>query len=332
MKAAIITQNNRDAQRVFPESIRAELARRYELYDTVLCKKNLENHLPFARKVEFLFATWGMERFSQEEIKRYFPNLKCVFYAAGSVQGFAREFLDCGVRVFSAWRANAIPVAEYTYAQILLAAKGFYRAERRARWNFYGAARYAQQCGGNYGNKIGLIGVGSIGSLVAEKLRANDVEVLYYDPFLPAARAEELGIYPAGLEEIFSSCDVISNHLANKEELTGILSAALFDRMKPYATFINTGRGRQVDEKGLVRAMKKVKTRTALLDVTCREPLPPLGRIARCKNIIVTPHIAGSIGREVERMAWFMLEEAGRIQDGQSPQHEVLPEMLATMA
>lgn len=332
MKAAIITRNSRDAARVFPEQIRAALAQRYALCDAVLSKGNLDQYADFARQTQLLFATWGMERFTTEEIKRYFPNLKCIFYAAGSVQGFAGEFLDCGVRVFSAWRANAIPVAEYTYAQILLAAKGFYRAERRTRWNFYGAARYAQQCGGNYGMKVGLIGVGSIGSLVAEKLRANDVEVLYYDPFLPAARAEELEISPAGLEEIFSSCDVISNHLANKEELTGILSGALFDRMKPYATFINTGRGRQVDEKGLVRAMKKVRTRTALLDVTLREPLPPLGRLARCKNIIVTPHIAGSTGHEVVRMAQFMLEEAARLESGEPPQHEVFPDMLKTMA
>ena len=332
MKAAIITGSERDAARVFPEQIRAALAQRYELCEAVLSRGNLDRYADYARQVQLLFATWGMERFTAQEIRRYFPSLKCIFYAAGSVQEFAREFLDCGVRVFSAWRANAIPVAEYTYAQILLAAKGFYRAERRSRWSYYAAARYSDRCGGNYGSKIGLIGVGSIGSLVAEKLRANDVQVLYYDPFLPPERAEPLGISPAELTEIFSTCDVISNHLANKEELTGILSGALFDQMKPYATFINTGRGRQVDEKGLVRAMRKVKTRTALLDVTTREPAPPLGRLARCKNIIVTPHIAGSNGREVVRMAQFMLEEAARVESGEPPLFEVLPDMLETMA
>lgn len=332
MKAAIITQNSRDAKRVFPEAMRQTLAQRYELCDTVLCKKNLAEHADFARETTYLFATWGMERFTPEEIKRYFPNLKCLFYAAGSVQGFAREFLDCGVRVFSAWRANAIPVVEYTYAQIILAAKGFYHAERYARRSYYKAARYSDKCGGNYGAKIGLIGVGSIGGMVAEKLRANDVEVLYYDPFLPAERAAELGIRAAELTEIFSVCDVISNHLANKAELTGILSGQLFEKMKPYATFINTGRGKQVDEKGLARAMKKVKTRTALLDVTTHEPLSPFSRLARCRNVIVTPHIAGSNGREVVRMAQFMAEEAERAENGLPPRHEVLADMLATMA
>ena len=87
------------------------------------------DHAEFAG-VEFIFSTWGMPRFSAEEIRRYFPDLRAVFYAAGSVQGFARPFLDCGVRVFSAWAANAIPVAAYTVAQILLAAKGFFPAWR----------------------------------------------------------------------------------------------------------------------------------------------------------------------------------------------------------
>lgn len=77
------------------------------------------------------------------------------YYAAGSVQGFAREFLECSVRVFSAWRANAVPVAEYTAAQIILAAKGYCMAQRHT---------------GNYHATIGIVGAGAIGSLICQKL------------------------------------------------------------------------------------------------------------------------------------------------------------------
>ncbi|MGN0570549.1 MAG: NAD(P)-dependent oxidoreductase, partial [Candidatus Fimenecus sp.] len=136
----------------------------------------------------------------------------------------------------------------------------------------------------------------------------------------------------ATLKEIFAECDVITNHLANKDELTGILSGDLFAEMKPYAVFINTGRGRQVDEKGLVKAMRKVKSRTALLDVLTHEPLNPFSPIARCKNIIVTPHIAGSLGKEVVRMAAYMADDAERIDNGENPLYEVTAEMLKTMA
>ena len=72
---------------------------------------------------EYIFSTWGMPSFTEEEIKTYLPALKAVFYGAGSVQGFARPFLHSGVKVFSAWAANAVPVAEYTVAQIILAGK-----------------------------------------------------------------------------------------------------------------------------------------------------------------------------------------------------------------
>lgn len=79
----------------------------------------------------YLFSTWGMPALGKEQIRAYFPSLKAVFYAAGSVQGFAREYLEAGVQVFSAWAANAVPVAEFTVAQILLAGKGYFQGLRR---------------------------------------------------------------------------------------------------------------------------------------------------------------------------------------------------------
>lgn len=331
MKAVIMTANEFDANRVFTHEIIEELKKRYELCSDLISKDNIEKHSDFLKEMEYIFCTWGMEHFTYDEIKKYFPNLKCVYYAAGSVQGFAKEFLDCNVRIFSAWQANAVPVAEYTYAQILLAAKGFYYAQRKAKLNFSSANRFSNNCGGVYKLKVGIIGVGCIGSMVAEKLKANDAEVFYYDPFLPEEKAKALSIKSMGLEEIFEECDVISNHLANKDELTGVLSGELFAKMKPYATFINTGRGRQVDEKGLARALKNVKTRTALLDVVTKA-LSFFNPLARLKNVVYTPHIAGSLGNEVVRMAQYMLDEAERIDKNEAPLYEVTPQMLATMA
>lgn len=332
MKVAIITADNKNADRVYVDEIKKELAERYELLPVVICKKNIEQNIGFLLETEYLFSTWGMEHFTEEEIKKYFPNLKCVFYSAGTVQHFAKEFLSLGIRVFSAWRANAVAVAEFTYAEIMLATKGFYRAVKSNKFMYYPSAVYSDKCGGNYNAKIGIIGVGSIGELVARKLMVNDVDVLYYDPYLKKEKANELNIKSTSLDEIFKTCDVITNHLANKEELTNVFTAELFSKMKPYATFINTGRGRQVDEKGLAKAMKKVKTRTALLDVTTHEPVNPIGRLARLKNVIITPHIAGSNGREVERMARYMIDEAKRVDNNEPAQHEVSLEMLSRMA
>ena len=83
--------------------------------------------------VEFIFSTWGMPEFTADEIKTCLPSLKCVFYGAGTVQKFARPFLACGVKVFSAWAANAVPVAEMTVAEIILSNKGYYLSSRLFR-------------------------------------------------------------------------------------------------------------------------------------------------------------------------------------------------------
>lgn len=325
-KAIIVTNNSYWENSVYVSEIKQQLRSRYDFYNKMLCKNNLPQHLTVSREAEIIFSTWGMEYFSEQEIQHYFPNVKYLFYAAGTVQEFAREFLSRGIRIFSAWKANAIPVAEFTHAQIILSAKGFWAA---ARTNDY---ELSVRSGGNYHAKIGIIGVGTIGILVAEKLKTNDVDVLYYDPFLPKEDARKLGIIPATLDEIFTQCDVITNHLADKDELIGVLNGELFAKMKPYATFINTGRGRQVDHDGLLEAMRQKDTRTALLDVTYPEPLPADHGLWNCSNVVISPHIAGSSGREVVRMAWLMLDEEERIKNGEPPLYEVTLDMLKHMA
>ena len=102
--------------------------------------------------------------------------------------------------------------------------------------------------------------------------------------------------------------------------------------MKPDATFINTGRGAQVDEKGLCVALLQKKDRTALLDVTHPEPPKPYSPLWYLPNVFMTPHIAGSLGQEVWRMADYMYKESVALTNNQPLQYEVIAEMLRTMA
>ena len=134
------------------------------------------------------------------------------------------------------------------------------------------------------------------------------------------------------LEELFSTCDVISNHVANNPQTVGMIHGGLLCRMKPYATFINTGRGAQVVESDLFAFLKARPDVTAVLDVTMPEPPEEGSEMYALENIVLTPHIAGSSGDEVVRMAEYMLGEYRALLSGAPVKYAVTAEMLATMA
>lgn len=286
-------------------------------------------------EVEVIFSTWGMPKFSEEELAACLPSLRAVFYAAGSVQAFAREHLTRGVRVFSAWASNAVPVAEYTVAQILLANKGFFRSCRiMSGGDHKGAKAYFRKMPGNYGARVGIIGAGMIGKMVLRRLRDYRLETVTYDPFLSDEAAAELGTRKVSLEELFESCSVISNHVANLPATVGMLHYGLFSRMSETATFLNTGRGAQVVEADLIRALTECPDRTAVLDVTMPEPPEADSPFYSLPNVFLTPHIAGSAGDEVARMGEQMAQTyALWLEKGEEKLDcEVTFPMLETMA
>lgn len=289
-----------------------------------------------AADAEAAFSSWGMPTLTTGEIAERLPRLRAVFYAAGSVQGFARPFLERGVRIWSAWRENAVPVAETAVSQILLANKGFFQACRRNRSKDarLPAHRYFSTFPGNFDCRVGLLGCGGIGHLVAQALRAHRLEVLAFDPFLPDADAAALGVRKTSLAEIFATCQTVSNHLANNEQTKGLLNYALFSKMPRNATFINTGRGAQVVEDDLARALAEEPDRTAVLDVTWPEPPEDGSPLYALQNVFLTPHLAGSSGNEVRRMGEAMLEEfrAWRADPSAPSRREVSLKMLETMA
>ena len=283
--------------------------------------------------VNFIFSTWGMPQFTEDEIKLCLPSLLCVFYGAGTVQAFARPFLNCGVKVFSAWAANAVPVAEMTVAQIILANKGYYLTNRIFHAEGKRAARTVfQKCNGNYGETVGIIGAGMIGKLVIEMLKVYRLKVLVFDPFLPDEKAKALGVEKCDLAELFERSFVVSNHLANNEQTQGMLKYEFFARMRENAVFINTGRGAQVVEDDLVRILRERPDLTALLDVTMPEPPVEGHPFYTLQNCLLTPHIAGSAGDEVARMGEYMLMEAKAYISKEPTQYEVTEKMLETMA
>ena len=148
MKIALFGTNQSQFSKVYTPEVLARLGEYGELSQKIN-RKNLEQHREFLSDCEIAFSTWGMPKFTAEEIKEYMPKLKAVFYSAGTVQYFAKPFLENGVKVFSAFAANAIPVAEYTFAQISLASKGYFQAAKNYRPLFPRAFTLANSSVGN---------------------------------------------------------------------------------------------------------------------------------------------------------------------------------------
>lgn len=333
MKAIFLCDKSENIFRVYDaetlKSLQEYTAIEYRIYS----KKDILNSPEKFYDAEYVFSTWGMPTFTEEEIKSCFPRLKCVFYGAGTVQSFARPFLSCGVKVFSAWAANAVPVAEMTVAQIILANKGYFLTNRLYHSDGQRAAKSAfKNIRGNYGETVGIIGAGMIGKLVIKMLKQYNLNVIVFDPFLPNETAEELGVKKCSLPELFEKAFVVSNHLANNEQTKGMLNYDLFRRMRENAVFINTGRGAQVVEDDLVRILNEREDLTALLDVTYPEPPIEGHPFYSLKNCLLTPHIAGSAGDEVRRMGIYMLREYEAYVSGEKCRYEVTEKMLDTMA
>jgi phosphoglycerate dehydrogenase-like enzyme len=332
MTALFVTRRFWNVDAVYSAEMQKKLADELDFLAPVKSMDELDARKEELQKVDYIFSTWGMLPLTKEQITEYFPNLKSVFYAAGTVQYFARPFLELGISVHSAWRANGVPVAEVTVSQIILANKGFFRrrVRSRAEWTNHDPDYIYP---GNYGTKVGLLGAGMIGSRVIELLRPYNLEVLVYDPFLSDEKADALGVTKASLEKIFETCHVISNHIANLPETKGIISRDLLSRMQENAVFINTGRAAQVDMEALIDEMKQHPNRLALLDVTDpEEPPKEDSELYTIDNIFLTPHIAGSTGYETHRMADFMYEEYRAVLAGDPPKHSVTLAMLETMA
>ena len=330
-KAAVFCKFGRadpDLNRILNARLLARIQSRTVLLPEVVTPENFEAMAPQLRDVEVIFATWGMWAFGAAELQ-VLSNLRAVFYAAGSVKHFAAPLLERGVVLTSAQGINAIPVAEFTLGQILLANKGYFRNVAEYRET---PAYEVFRGRGNFASQVSILGAGQIGRRLIRLLRSYQVKVRVFDPLLSQKGAESLGVEKVEtLEEAFSRGDVVTNHLADVKATVRMLRGEHFALMPRNATFINTGRGGTVDQVGLLEVLRTRPDIMALLDVTEPEPLPLEHPLRNLPNVQLSAHIAGSIGDEVERMGEFAFHEFERWTREEPLHAPVTPAMLDVM-
>ena len=144
------------------------------------------------------------------------------------------------------------------------------------------------------GKTLGLIGAGRIGGEVAVRCQAFGMDVVVYDPYLSAERADELGAELVELETVLQRADFISIHVPLTEETRGICGADLLSRIKPTAYVVNASRGGVVDEHALAAALHSAQIAGAALDVYEEEPLPDDSPLRDAPNLVLTPHLGAS--------------------------------------
>lgn len=239
------------------------------------------------------------------------PKLKAVFYGAGTMGYILTPAVwERGIVVTSALEANAVPVAEYTLAVILLSLKHFWSLSRQMKAVHSLPDRNGTP--GAYGSTVGLVSLGAIARNLLKLLKPFDLNVLVYDPFLSATEAASLGVERVSLEEIFRRSDVVSLHTPVFPETVGMITGRHIASMKLGATFINTARGELVREAEMIQVLCDRPDLQAVLDVTFPEPSAADSPLYKLENVVLTPHIAGSAGKECRRMGRYMVEELNR--------------------
>jgi phosphoglycerate dehydrogenase-like enzyme len=313
----------------YPPAHRHQLEAKVEVLYPSFVGEEWRRFSGMASRVEFILSTWGMPVLDAAFLDA-FSSLKAVYYAAGSVKSFVtEESFRRGIRIFSAQEANAIPVAEYAVSVIMLSLKRF--------WQHAYLSRYARQWSrlevtGAYGGVVGLVSLGAVGRMTASKLQGYDLQILACDPYVSLEEAASLGVEQVGLDELFARSDVVSLHCPLIPETEGMIGDWHLRAMKTGATLVNTSRGGIINELEMCEVLRDRPDITAVLDVAHCEPPLAASPLYDLPNVVLTPHISGSMGNEITRMGNWMTEELFRTLDGLPTRHEVVETALSRSA
>ena len=272
--------------------------------------------------VEVLITGWDCPRVDASVLDRA-PKLAAVIHAAGTVKGHLDPVCwDRGIVVSTAADANAIPVAEYTVAMILLAGKGVFPIAHRYRQRraAFDTVREFPTIG-NFRRRVGIVGASRIGRRVIELLGPYDVETGVYDP----CHGDR------DLDDLLGWADVVSLHAPALPETRHMIDARRLALMRDGATLINTARGWLVDHDALLAELRSGRL-SAILDVTEPDVPPADSPLYALPNVLLTPHIAGSLGNELVRLGNWAVSELARYVAGEPFAAPVSREDLARMA
>ncbi|MFB4293482.1 hydroxyacid dehydrogenase [Nonomuraea sp. ATR24] len=284
------------------------------------------------RRTEVLITSWGCPPLTAEVLADA-PELRAVFHCAGTVRPFVTdEVWRRGILVTNAADVNAIAVAEFTLAAVIFAGKKapfLAQDARRHRDDWSYLERRGELS--NRERTVGIVGFSRTGRRVAERLRGLEVDVLVADPYADAGEVAAAGGRLVPLPELLRAGDVLTLHVPALPATRHLIGAAELALLRDGATVINTARGSVLDTAALERECGSGRLH-AILDVTEPEPLPADSPLYDLPNVMITPHVAGSLGSETRRMSESALDELERYLSGRPPRAAVTADDIAVSA
>lgn len=205
-----------------------------------------------------------------------------------------------GIVVMNTPGGNTVTTAEHTISMMLSLARNIPQANASMKQGKWEKKKFS---GTELFNKVlGIIGLGKIGSVVADRCIGLGMRVLAYDPFLSEDQAKQLGVKVATLDEIFAQADFISLHVPNTPETRGLINKANIAKMKNTVRIINCSRGTVINEHDLLEALQAGRIAGAALDVYENEP-PGASPLIESPNLICTPHLGASTQEAQDNVA-----------------------------
>jgi len=212
-----------------------------------------------------------------------------------------------GIMVVNAPQSNVLSAAEHTLALLLAQARNVPQADadlRRGKWNrsrWEGVELHAKT--------LGIVGLGRVGVLVAQRAHAFGMQLLAYDPFVSADRARQLGVtlVPA-LDELVRQADFLTIHLPKTPDTLGLVDADLLTHAKPTLRIVNTARGGIIDEAALADALREGRVAGAAIDVWATEPTTT-SPLFELPNVVVTPHLGASTAEAQDKAGQTIAEQ-----------------------
>lgn len=212
-----------------------------------------------------------------------------------------------GIVVMNTPFGNTVTTAEHAISMMLSLAREIPQATLSTRSGKWEKGRFMGV--ELTGKTLGIVGIGNIGSIVADRAQGLKMKVIAYDPFISHEKAQQLGIELVELEDLYARADVISVHTPLTEGTRNLLNAAAFEKMKDSVLIINCARGGIINETDLAAAIKNKKVRGAALDVFEEEPVRADNPLLALDEVVCSPHLGASTDEAQEKVAVQVAEQ-----------------------